>query len=41
VIYKRIQESEYRIQKKNKAMIILPVPVFSCIVEPVKGMAVG
>ena len=35
----RIQESEYRIQKKNNTMVIL-APIFSCFVVPVPGMAV-
>ena len=40
VFYMRIQESEYRIQKKNNIMVIL-APVFSCFVAPAPGMAVG
>jgi len=36
----RIQESEYRIQKKNNIMVFLAL-VFSCFVVPAPGMAVS
>jgi hypothetical protein len=39
-IYMRIQESEYRMQKKNNTMVIL-APAFPCFVVPTPGIVVN